>query len=220
MNQWSKRWIGIGTLCLLAAFCLIFYNLWCDVQAGDAANSILQQMNRLPNTPEQNSPVTELPAVQSPFAANPSEEEIPDYILNPEMDMPTQEINGQNCIGTLEIESLGLSLPILSEWSYPRLRIAPCRYAGSIYQHNMVIAGHNYTSHFGQLKNLSQGATITFTDMDGNVFYYQVSEIETLPPYATQEMTSGAWDLTLFTCTVGGQSRITVRCESVEYSVP
>lgn len=75
---------------------------------------------------------------------NPSEEEISDYILNPEMDMPTQEIDGQDYIGTLVIESLGLSLPIISEWSYPRLRIAPCRYAGSAYLDNMVIAAHNY----------------------------------------------------------------------------
>lgn len=27
------------------------------------------------------------------------------------------------------------------------------------------------------------------------------------------KMTSGGWSLTLFTCTVGGQSRIAVRCE-------
>lgn len=62
----------------------------------------------------------------------------------------------------------------------------------------MVIAGHNYSSHFGSLKNRVQGDAVTFTDMDGNVFCYQVAEIETLPPYATQEMTSGEWDLTLF----------------------
>jgi len=61
------------------------------------------------------------------------------------------------------------------------------------------------------LKNLVQGDAVTFTDMDGNVFCYQVAEIETLPPYATQEMTSGEWDLTLFTCTIGGQNRLTLR---------
>lgn len=30
------------------------------------------------------------------------------------------------------------------------------------------------------------------------------------------EMTSGHWDLTLFTCTVGGASRVTLRCDRVE----
>ena len=203
MNKWSKRFIGIGILCLLAAFCLTAYNIWSDAQAGETADSALQQMKQFQED-----------------TVNPSEEEIPDYILNPEMDMPTQEIDGQDYIGTLVIESLGLSLPIISEWSYPRLRIAPCRYAGSAYLDNMVIAAHNYKSHFGHLKNLSQGDTVTFTDIDGNVFNYQVVEIETLPPYSIQEMTSGDWDLTLFTCTIGGQARVTIRCECVENDSP
>lgn len=205
MSKWSKHFTGIGLLCLLAALCLTAYNLWSDTQAGKTTNSVLQQMKEAQNN-----------AAQTPFITEPSEEEIPDYILNPEMDMPTQEIDGQTYIGTLEIEPLGLSLPVISEWSYPRLRIAPCRYTGSAYLNNMVIAAHNYTSHFGQLKNLSQGDTVTFTDIDGNVFCYQVSEIETLSPYSIQEMTSGDWDLTLFTCTIGGQTRVTVRCEQTE----
>lgn len=48
--------------------------------------------------------------------------------------------------------------------------------------------------------------------MDGNIFAYKVIEVETLQPTAIEEMTIGGWDLTLFTCTVGGASRVTVRC--------
>lgn len=33
---------------------------------------------------------------------------------------------------------------------------------------------------------------------------------------AGKEMTSGKWDLTLFTCTAGGRKQVTVRCERVE----
>ena len=212
MNKWSKRFIGIGILCLLAAFCLTAYNIWSDAQAGETADSALQQMKQFQDDKFQDDTVQD--------TVNPSEEEIPDYILNPEMDMPTQEIDGQDYIGTLVIESLGLSLPIISEWSYPRLQIAPCRYAGSAYLDNMVIAAHNYKSHFGHLKNLSQGDTVTFTDIDGNVFNYQVVEIETLSPYSIQEMTSGNWDLTLFTCTIGGQARVAIRCACVENDSP
>lgn len=212
MNKWSKRFIGIGILCLLAAFCLTAYNIWSDAQAGETADSALQQMKQFQDDKFQDDTVQD--------TVNPSEEEIPDYILNPEMDMPTQEIDGQDYIGTLVIESLGLSLPIISEWSYPRLQIAPCRYAGSAYLDNMVIAAHNYKSHFGHLKNLSQGDTVTFTDIDGNVFNYQVVEIETLSPYSIQEMTSGDWDLTLFTCTIGGQARVAIRCACVENDSP
>jgi len=43
-----------------------------------------------------------------------------------------------------------------------------------------------------------------------------VAAREVLLPTAVEEMTAGEWDLTLFTCTLGGRSRVTVRCELVE----
>lgn len=75
-----------------------------------------------------------------------------------------------------------------------------------------MIAAHNYSCHFGQIKNLKTGDEVYFTDMDGIVNNYTVAEIDILNPTAVEEMTSGEFDLTLFTCTYGGQSRVTVRC--------
>lgn len=51
-------------------------------------------------------------------------------------------------------------------------------------------------------------------DIDGNVFSYEVVSLETLSTYDVENMTDGDWDLTLFTCTVGGQFRVTVRCST------
>ena len=79
----------------------------------------------------------------------------------------------------------------------------------------MIIAAHNYASHFGNLKYLQEGDEVTFTDMDGNVFRYEVALQETLQPTAITEIQQGDWDLTLFTCTYGGQSRVTVRCQAM-----
>ena len=104
---------------------------------------------------------------------------------------------------------------MLSTWDYALLNIAPCRYTGSVYLNSMVVAAHNYSTHFGRLKELSPGDSIAFTDSDGNVFSYSVIEIETLSPYAIDDMTTGDWDLTLFTCTVGGAQRVTVRCARI-----
>ena len=56
----------------------------------------------------------------------------------------------------------------------------------------------------------------TFTDGDGNVFTYQVAALEQLLPTQVKEMSAGGWDLTLFTCTIGGQQRVTVRCTLAE----
>lgn len=83
-------------------------------------------------------------------------------------------------IGILEIPSLDLSLPVMNEWSYPNLKIAPCRYSGSAYTGNFTIAGHNYSTHFGPVRNIDIGAQIIFTDVKGRSFYYEVKAVETL----------------------------------------
>ena len=48
--------------------------------------------------------------------------------------------------------------------------------------------------------------------LDGNVFRYEVVDMETIPPEGVEAMITGDWDLTLFTCTTGGSARVAVRC--------
>ena len=133
-----------------------------------------------------------------------------------DLTMTEVEIDGYNYIGYLSIPSLDLELPVMSEWDYTRLKIAPCRYAGSTKNNDLVIAAHNYVSHFGPIKNLAQGDSVYFTDMDGIVSCYTVEEMDILAPTDVEEMTAGDYDLTLFTCTYGGKTRMTVRCGRVE----
>ena len=125
-------------------------------------------------------------------------------------------VNSMDYIGVLDIPALSLTLPVLKEWDYPSLNVAPCRYAGSVYADGFVIAAHNYDSHFGRIGSLSTGDSVRFTDIDGNVFDYSVAAIETLDHYATDDMKSDDWSLSLFTCTLGGQYRVTVRCDRAE----
>lgn len=158
----------------------------------------------------------ELRDTLSPLLAMASQ---PPFVRYPEMEMPTREIDGQTYIGMLEVPSLELSLPVISEWTYPRLKKAPCRYVGSVYSKDMVICGHNYDRHFGRLKDLAVGDEVRFTDMDGNVFFYSVCGTEQLGKYAVEDMLAGEWDLTLFTCTKGGRMRVTVRCKLERYVV-
>ena len=66
---------------------------------------------------------------------------IPDYLLNPDMAMPEEEIDGYSYIGYLSIPTLDLELPIMEEWSYPGLKIAPGRYTGSAYNGSFAICG-------------------------------------------------------------------------------
>ena len=143
----------------------------------------------------------------------------PVYERYPDMEMPVTMIKGNAYIGVLDIPSKGLSLPVMSEWSYSRLRIAPCRYSGSVYSKDIVIAGHNYARHFGPIKSMRVGDAVNFTDADGNVFHYEVAGVEVLKGTAVEEMQAGDWDLTLFTCTYGGKSRCALRCRLID-SVP
>ncbi len=207
-------WLILGGLLLVAAALLLAgYNLREEVQAADAASDALQQI--LSEVRPQEEAVQSTESDQQDNLAN--EEtipslDIPAYLRDPNMEMPTAQINGQDYIGVVEIPALELSLPVISEWSYPRLKIAPCRYQGSAYLNDLIIMAHNYKSHFGTLLSLKIGDTVYFTDMDENVFAYEVVELETLGGTDVEEMTTGDWDLTLFTCTVGGKTRVTVRC--------
>ena len=199
-----KRKIGnvlmtLGTLLILAALFLTIYNIWESQKADQNSSEILAQLEDEMEDEDEDQ-----------------DQDIPIYQLYPDMEMPVYEVDGIAYIGVLEIPVLGLKLPVASEWSYPNLRSSPCRYQGSVYQDNMIIAGHNYNRHFGRLKDLGIGDEIRFTDADGNIFDYQVADLESLPGTAVEEMEAGEWDMTLFTCTYGGKSRVTIRCRRIE----
>ncbi len=188
-----------GLLLLAAALLLTGYNLWDSWRAKQEAGEIAAVLESHMDSREKEKNEENVPVDSS---RTDEQEEITAVL-----------IDGEKYIGMLEIPALKLELPVMGEWSYPKLRIAPCRYTGSVYQNDMIIAGHNYDSHFGRLKELQAGDEITFTDVHGITYFYKVISQEILEKNAVEEMQEGDWDLTLFTCTIGGAQRITVRCE-------
>lgn len=118
-------------------------------------------------------------------------------------------------IGYISIPDIGMELPIISEWNYDRLKIAPCRHFGSTETDDLVIAGHNYKTHFGPIGRLPIGTEIQVTDMDGTVHYYKVEDKTTLPPESVEEVQNSGYDLVLYTCKLGGENRIVVFCDRV-----
>ena len=194
---------------MTAAVLLLVYNLWDGHRARESEEAILAEYL------QENKKASE-----SPDASDKEDKQnIPDYILNPDMDMPEYTLKSLGdvaCIGILEIPALDLELPVISSWSYSSLRLAPCRYSGSAYKGDLVIAAHNYQSHFGGLRTLPEGSEVFFTDAVGNRFSYYVAVTEALTPWSVDDMTSGEWPLTLFTCTLDSRNRVTVRCEYSE----
>lgn len=127
--------------------------------------------------------------------------------------MQTTLIDGREYIGVLDIPALEVSLPVQLDLDDPGLKISPCRFSGSYLTNDMIIGAHNYRAHFGYFGRLDTGDEVTFTDLSGTKYVYQIIGIERLGYNNAAALQSGEWDLTLFTCTKGGQYRITVRCK-------
>lgn len=200
--------ILLGAILLIAALSLVLHNTKENKESGEVASSILSELKAaMPETTTATTVTTmenDLFAYYAQF----------DTTTVPVVEEPTMAIDDSVYIGILEISALGLELPVMSEWSYPNLKLSPCRYKGTVADKNMIIAAHNYTSHFGRLKELYGGEEIIFTDAGGYPHYYEVTQILEINGRDIESMDFGSedsWDLTLFTCTLSGQSRVTVR---------
>lgn len=211
MHKLSKALRVFGLLLLMSALALTVYNICEDNRAKAISQEIVEILK------EEHVPAELQGSVDKADSVCLSEPKtrVPDYILNPEMAMPVKIVNGQEYVGMLSIPELSLQLPVINDWDYPKLKEAPCLYSGSAYLDNLVIMAHNYQSHFGKINTLSIGSQLTFTDMDDNIFHYQVVATELISPTSVDEVVNSQWNLTLFTCTIGGQSRIAVRCERI-----
>jgi len=134
--------------------------------------------------------------------------------LDPEM--PVVQIDGYEYIGYISIPKIKVNLPVMSKWDYSRLKYAPCRQFGSSRTDDLVIAAHNYSSHFGKLSSLKAGDRLTFTDMENILNIYKVELVETLDPTRVDIVEDSDYDLVLYTCTYGGRERVVAFCNRVE----
>ena len=204
--------IVLGLVCLLIAVGFVVYNDREAAQAGETAQTLLQTLQE--NLREVKESET-LPETRQPeeIAEEIPGEDIPETMPQEMMTVP---VGRYSSIGVLSIPVLELELPVLTDWSYEKLRSAPCHYYGSCYETDFVIAAHNYPSHFGRLSQLRPGDLVVFTDVSGIAHGYEVELLETLAPTATKEMITSGFDLSLYTCTPGGSNRVTVRCKAIQ----
>ena len=200
--------VVLGTLLLIAAVSLVLYNKNENEKSGEAAQSVLAELAEVIPPIPPTEPVTEKPTAADILAEYDIE-----TVTEAKVE-PTISIAERGYIGIVAIPALELELPVMSEWSYPNLNIAPCRYKGSVAEGDIIIAAHNYWSHFGRLSELGGGEIFTFTEADGRIHKYEITEIIQLDGRDIDGMDFGSadsWDMTLFTCTLGGQNRVTVR---------
>ena len=200
-NKTGIALLAAGAVLIISALLLFLYNRNQDATAGQEAESLLESVEAVIEAQSARKPSPVPDASPSPTPIDPT--------------MPTVTIDGYEYIGYVEVPVLELKLPVMAEWDYDRLKIAPCRQFGSTRTDDLVIAAHNFDSHFGRLKDLAAGETVLFTDMDGIVSTYSVTRIETLNPNSVEAVQNSGHDLVLYTCTKGGRTRVTVFCDRV-----
>ena len=203
--------ILIGTMLLFAALFLVIFNVNEDKKGSETSKERLEQLKNVIISREPATEESSESHSQNSLFNEYEEETVPEEVLI--------EIDSDNYIGFISIPSLDIELPVMSEWSYPNLKLSPCRYKGTVAGGDLIIAAHNYRSHFGKIDQLNSGDPIFFTDGNGVQHEYELIQTETIEGRNIEAMDFGSgdsWDLTLFTCTLGGQSRVTVRAVEIE----
>lgn len=180
--------IAVGLVLILAAGILYIFNLKQDRLAGENAQILYDGFQH---------------EVDYAYAQYTEEEQ---YI----------HLGEYSLLGTVEIAEIGMKLPVLESWNYDMLKVAPCRYMGSIATEDLIIMGHNYESHFKNLGEVPNGTEVVFTDALGEKFYFTIKKTEHLHKTELERLYTTAYPLTLFTCNDSGQERIVVRCEKVD----
>lgn len=200
-SRCARILMAFGAIFVVAALLLTFYARWAAQKASESTDLALNQLEAVMPATHAGSLVSSPDTASKDLDGHPS--------------MPVAEIAGNSYIGVISIDSLDLELPVLSKWDTDLLGLGPCRYSGSVYDRSLIIVGSDLQSHFGRLKSLSTGEAVTFTDVDGQVFSYQVVGIDSPIQVDKSSLESDDRDLTLYEYDSSGGRYIVVRCSIV-----
>ena len=174
----------LGSVLILAAVCLYVYDRLEDARAGAEAASAVSQLRQ-----SQSAEVE----TENEETAQPAGSRGPETPQEPD-----EADSGAASSGP--------------EWSKANLKVSPCRQCGSVAGRDLVIAAHNYKSHFGRLSSLKEGDEVRLTLQDGTEAVYAVERLAQLSPEHPEAVREGNASLVLYTCTPGGKARVTVYC--------
>lgn len=198
----------LGSALVLAAVCLYVYDRLEDARAGAQAASAVSQLRQSQSI----AAVSEAERPEDSAESLPTEDAESEPESASASETPASSIE-REYLGVLTIPALGLELPVQTEWSKANLKVSPCRQCGSAAGGDLVIAAHNYKSHFGRLSSLSEGDEVRFTSQDGAEAVYTVERIAQISPEEPEALREGGCPLVLYTCTPGGKARVVVYCQ-------
>ncbi len=134
----------------------------------------------------------------------------------------TQDGQSYTTEAVLNIPSLGINYPILSDTSEELLKISLNKFWGPSPNEvgNYCIVGHNYKNKkmFGKLSSIKNGDIVELTDNSGKTIKYTVYNKYVVEPEdvsCTSQLTNGNKEVTLITCTNYGKQRLVVKARQV-----
>lgn len=193
----------LGAALLCAALLLAAKNQREETSAGEAAAALLIQAEQTiaqhTASPVSSPPAAPSSAVEETLSPSPSAS-------------PSAAPEGPAFLGVLSVPAVSLTVPVLAEWSYYHLTLAPCRDCGSVETGDLVIAAHNYDTHFGRLSRIAPGDSVYFTDMAGSTTEYAAASVEQRDPSDAEGVRDSGYPLVLYTCSWDCTARVTVFC--------
>ena len=197
----GKIFISLGILLIFAAASLFAFNMHLQKKGEENRKKVMEHLlEEIDNNQTDENIVKPIDSI-----VDDKERTINDSVI----------VDGILYIGYISIPSLDIEMPVSKEWDGSLLNMGACRYKGSTYQDDLVVCAHNYYTYFANIYKLSGGDEVIFTDIYGEKITYIVSYQEVVNGKDIKGMItkSDDWDLTLFTCTMSGLTRTTVRCK-------
>lgn len=124
--------------------------------------------------------------------------------------MAVLSVDGADYVGLLEFPAQGAVLPVRSDWN--RQLPAPCRYRGSIYDGSLAIGATTRSGQFDFYREISTAQVLYFTDMTGNRFAFEVTDILYRQQLSDAVLQPDNADLTLFIKNLRGFEYIVIHC--------
>lgn len=223
----KKKIYQIGfAMSIFAIFLLLFYYIYAEYNKGkseEVSKDILAQMAQMEQVEQDTTTKNIVNDVLIVSLDVERAEEVSSNINENVETLSYTTNEGEEYVSEaiLEVPSLNIQYPVLSETSEELLKISINKYWGPKPNEigNYCIVGHNYKNGkmFGKLSQLQNGDIAVLTANNKSITYEVYDKYVVSPEdvACTSQLTKGKRELTLITCTNYGTQRLVVKCKEI-----
>lgn len=124
--------------------------------------------------------------------------------------MSVVSIDGEDFIGMIEIPRFGSVLPVGGYWG--KTDRYPCRLSGSVYDRTILVGATSQKGQYNFYRDLSIGDELLFTDMEGNLFTYEIGSMRYEKHADQSTLERDEADLVLFVKNIYGFDYLIIVC--------